>query len=181
MTTLAISVKSGFSQQALIDRYKLGSNCVKEQCIALSQFFRNIAGGIDSAAITVNTGSADPVAATATIPLASCTTDTVTIGTVTLTGSAAPANQNEFDTSGGSDTADAAALASCINAHTTLSTFLTASSALGVVTITAKVPGVIGNQIALAETGTTITLSGAFMAGGTGGATGTATAYSAGL
>jgi phage tail sheath gpL-like len=181
MTTLAISLRSELSQQGLIDRYKLGSGNVREQCVALSDLFRSIAGGITAASFVVNTSATNPVEATATITLNNCTTDTVTIGTVTLTGSAAPANQNEFDTSGGSNTLDAAALATCINAHTTLSTFLTASSANAVVTITAKVPGVIGNQIPLSETGATITVSGAFFTGGTGGATGTATSYSAGI
>jgi phage tail sheath gpL-like len=120
------------------------------------------------------------VAASATITLASCATDTVTIGGITFTGSATPSGDVQFETDG-DDTADAAALAAKINAHPTLSAVVGASSNLGVVTVTAKVKGVVGNFITLSETGSTITVSGSALAGGTGGPSGSATTYSFGL
>jgi hypothetical protein len=76
---------------------------------------------------------------------------TVTIGNQTLTGkTAAPSGQNQF-LCGVSATADALALKNCINAHSTLSQYMLATSALGVVTITMIGPalGVIGNQFKL--------------------------------
>lgn len=71
-----------------------------------------------------------------------------------------------------SNTATAAAVAAAINAsvNTLVSGHVTATSALGVVTVTAKNPGVSGNAVTLSasKTGTgTITASGARLTGGT--------------
>lgn len=76
-----------------------------------------------------------------------------------------------------SDTASAAALAAAINAsaNTLVAPFVTASSALGVVTITAKNLGVQGNTITLAATGTGATASGARLTGGVDGTANTVT------
>lgn len=83
-------------------------------------------------------------AATGTITLSShVATDTVTVGTVTLTCDTDYAE-------GGDDTETADNLATAINAHATLGALVIASADTGVVTLTAKVPGLIGNQIALA-------------------------------
>lgn len=62
---------------------------------------------------------------------------TVTIGNVVLTGkTSSPSGQAQF-LCGVSATADAAALVAIINAHTTLSTWVSAGSVAGVVTLTA--------------------------------------------
>lgn len=138
-----------------------------------------LASGNEKGSVYAQSGSANPVAASGTITLASCATDTVTIGGITFTGSSTPSGDVQFETDG-DDTADAAALAAKINAHPTLSQIVSATSALGVVTVTARQRGVIGNFITLAETGTTITISGSALAGGTGGATNAASTYAFG-
>jgi phage tail sheath gpL-like len=69
---------------------------------------------------------------------------------------------------GTSDTASAAALAVAINADATIKGFVYATSAAGVVTLTALVPGVAGNRITLVASGTGVTASGATLASGTG-------------
>ncbi len=56
---------------------------------------------------------------------------------VTLTASAAPTGDSQWDI-GGDDTADAAALVVVINAHPLLSRFVVATSSAGVVTLTAR-------------------------------------------
>jgi hypothetical protein len=68
-----------------------------------------------------------------------------------------------------SDTATAAALATAINAsaNALVSDHVTATSAAGVVTITAIQPGRSGNAITLAASGTGATASGARLTGGT--------------
>lgn len=66
-----------------------------------------------------------------------------------------------------SDTASAAALAVAINADATVKGFVTATSALGVVTVTAIAPGTIGNSMSLVASGTNVTASGARLTGGT--------------
>lgn len=152
-----------------------------EAVVGLSSFFDACVGGLEHASIDLQyTDGTAPVAASATITLASCATDTVTIGGITFTGSGSPTGDVQFETDG-DDTADAAALAAKINAHPTLSKVVTATSALGVVTVTCRIKGVVGNFITLAETGTTITISAAALAGGTGGAQSTAVTYSCGL
>lgn len=69
---------------------------------------------------------------------------------------------------GTSDTATAAALAAAINAsaNALVNGHVTATSALGVVTITAINPGVTGNAITLSATGTGATASGARLTSG---------------
>lgn len=180
MGSLVITVKSEQSQAYLQQFYQLSSTRPKEQAAALAELFRGAAGGVKPLSVDVQTGNAAPVAASGTITLASCVTDTVTIGGVTFTGSASPSGEEEFETDG-DDTADAAALAAKINAHSTLSKIVSATSALGVVTVTCLVKGVVGNFITLAETGTTITVSGPALQGGTGGVMEAAVNYNLGI
>ena len=180
MSSLVLTLKSELTQAHLQQRFQLETGRPKEQVAALQDLLNRLAGGLESGSLDVQTGSADPVAASGTITLASCATDTVTIGGVTFTGSGSPTGDEQFETDG-DDTADAAALAAKINAHPTLSQVVSATSALGVVTVTARVKGVVGNFITLSETGSTITVSAAALAGGTGGVTEAAVSYSLGL
>ena len=134
----------------------------------------NLLKGLNSGAILgelyASGSTANPVGASATATLVSCVSDTITVGKTTFTGTATPTTVLHFQTTV-SDTADAAALAAAINAHTDTSKIVYATSALGVVTIIALQKGLLGNHIALSVTGTTITVTGAgFLAGGTGGA-----------
>lgn len=79
--------------------------------------------------------------------------ETLAIGGVTLTARAAPANEAEFLV-GGTLAASATNLRACINAHSTLSQLVVASGTAGAVVVTARLPGVVGNGIAVAETQT---------------------------
>ncbi len=130
---------------------------------------KGITNGAIKATVDVSGSSTDPVAASGTLTLASVAADeTAVIGGVTFTAKASPSGEAQFDQSG-DDTADAASLAAKINAHSTLSKVVSASSALGVVTITALQKGIIGNFITIVgDTG--ITASAATLANGTGGA-----------
>lgn len=137
----------------------------------------NIISGLNIGALIgdmyVSGSAVDPVSASATATLVSCATDTITVGKTTFTGTGSPTTALHFETDG-DDTADAAALAAAINAHTDTSKIVYATSAAGVVTITAHSKGLLGNHIAFSETGTTITCTGSgYLAGGTGGASAT--------
>ena len=181
MGSLVLTLKTDETQARLQQDFQIDTGKGKEACLALSEHFRKVAGGITRAAVDVQTGSADPVAASGTFTLSSVPEDdAVTIGTVTLTAKASPAGENQWSQAG-TDTADATALAAAINAHSVLSLVVTASSAAAVVTVTSKIKGVVGNQIPISETGSSITASGAFLTGGTGGATEAATSYSVGI
>jgi len=94
--------------------------------------------------------------------------DTVTInGLQYLAVAGAKANNAQFSVDG-TDTVDAADLADSINNDVRAGTIgdVSATSSLGVVTITTDVLGTAGNAVTLAETGTTITISGATLSGG---------------
>lgn len=141
----------------------------------LNQLINLLSGvniGAVQATVDVQSSSSDPVAASGTLTLTSAiATDAVTIGKTTLTASSTPANENQWEIDGASDTLDAASLAAAINAHSALSLIVTATSASNVVTITAKQKGVIGNYIALSSANATIVASATYLASGAGGAT----------
>lgn len=181
MSTLQIMVNAEEAQAFLVQTLKLETGKPKEQALALSAYFKELATGIKSASVQVSTGASNPVAASGTFTLSSVPeNDTVVIGGVTLTAKASPANENEWSQAG-TNAADATALATVINAHSVLSLVVSASAASNVVTVTSKVPGLIGNRIAITETGTSITASGALLTGGTGGGSDTAVTYSLGI
>lgn len=100
--------------------------------------------------------------------------ETVTINGVAFTAKASGATGNQFNI-GGTVTATAAALTAAINASTTagIASVIEASSALGVVTVTCKVPGLVGNAIVVAESMSNFAWAGAAtkLASGTDGTT----------
>lgn len=102
--------------------------------------------------------------ATGTITCASVAdADTATVAGVVLTAKTSASAATEW-TRGGTDTADALALVACINANCTT---VTATSALGVVTIRAVASGTGGNAITLATSNNTrLAKSGTTLANG---------------
>lgn len=181
MSSLVITVNAEETQSYLQQTVKEESGRPKEEVLALSQYFKELAIGTKSASVDVATGSANPVAASGTFTLASVPADdTVIIGGVTLTAKASPANENQWSQAG-TNAQDAASLAAVINAHSVLSLSVVATSSQAVVTVTSKVKGTIGNHIPIAETGTSITASGAFLTGGTGGGNDSVVTYSLGI
>lgn len=127
----------------------------ERMCTRVSEWLVALAGGVREGSVTF---SSNDVAATGTLTLSSASG---TVGgiingvTVTVTAS-------------GGDTATAAALAAAINAsaNALVSGSVIATSALGVVTLTARQAGPSGNAITLAATGTGVTASGARLTGG---------------
>ena len=85
--------------------------------------------------------------------------DSVTVGTTTLTFKSADPGENEVLI--GADLA-----ATLDNLIAALPDSVTGSKSSGVVTVTAKTAGTAGNSIALAKSGTDITVSGATLSGG---------------
>lgn len=127
----------------------------------LAMHFEALAGGTRQGSVSILTNGGTGVAASGTITMA---TSSGTVGAVIngVTVSVTWAT---------SDTASSAALAAAINASVNplVQPFVSATSALGVTTITAKTKGTAGNAITLAATGTNVTASGARLTGGTDG------------
>jgi len=124
-------------------------------------------GAIGNAVLASVNPVITPATATATL-LGVGVGDTVTInGNLYTAVSGTKANNEQFDIDG-DDTADALDLVDSINNDVRVGTLgiVTASSALGVVTLTSDQSGSAGNATTLAKTGTTITISGAVFTGG---------------
>ena len=135
----------------------------------LASYVDGLAGGSRNGKLDIQVNGGSAVAATGTITITHANlsaTDTVTIGGVVFTARASGATGNEFNI-GADATADAAALVVAINASSDTDYKYTASSALGVVTITADVKGKIGNCIGLATSdATAFAVSAATLASG---------------
>jgi hypothetical protein len=271
-STIQITCKSELTQALLQQQLQLDSSKPREAARALQELFHKAAGGVQPLNVKVQTGGAEPVAASATFTtVSSVATDAITIGPSTLTFTSTPATEadvevdvpsakafasatdistvtgiitesahgyvtgdvGQLSTSGAlptgfsastdyfvlkvsdnayrlcsslanaqagifitptavgtgnqtftltANTYKAAKLAAAVNAHSVLSTFVVATYAANVVTVTCRVPGVVGNMIAISETGNTITASGSgYLAGGTGGATDAGVSYNLGI
>jgi len=134
-----------------------------------------IANGKLPGKIDLSASATDAVAATGTFTLVSAiATDAVTIGKTTFTFTSTPTSNTatavDVEVDGASDTADAAALAAAINSNALgVAPYVYATSALGVVTLTSRIPGVIGNLINISSADATITASATYLANGTGG------------
>lgn len=129
-----------------------------------NKIFNRVAARAASAVVTIY-AVAEGTSGNA-FTLASSDGATLAVSGATLANGAAASN-NTFDFAG-SNTTTAASLAAAINASTTTAVKqVSATSALAVTTITAKVGGVAGNAITLTQVGGTITLTGAgFLASG---------------
>lgn len=127
-----------------------------------------INGGYLNASVSeIPSGTAVQASGTATLNSV-VATNTLVVGNQTLTAHASTQDGTHFVV-GVSDTATAANLATCINANTTLSKIVVATSAANVVTIISLQPGVLANQLPLADGGSgNFAVSGSTLAGGVG-------------
>jgi hypothetical protein len=171
MATLNLTIKTSKDpsvfKQASQDRTNL---------VNLINLLSGFAVGANQGTVDVQSSSADPVAASASIAITHANVtnnDTTTILNTVITA-ATSGNGTTSWTIGANATADAIALAACINANTTLNKQVVASIAVaGTVTLTALQKGVCGNGFALATSDATAFGLTAF-ASGAGGATDTA-------
>lgn len=115
--------------------------------LKLVDFMKKTCSGAHPSAVQTKIGG---VKATGTVTLSAfANADTFTINGVVFTGKTAAPGANEF-LLGADDTSAAAAAVIVINANTTLDGMVIATSALGVITLTALVPGELGNAVTLA-------------------------------
>lgn len=123
----------------------------------LWQFIRAIVAGTYRGTGFVYRGHAAKASGTATVA-SGAGTETITINGVAITATWTTSDAN---------TASLLAAAVNASANALVAGVVTATSALGVVTITAVQPGSTGNAITLAASGTGMTPSGARLTGGT--------------
>lgn len=117
--------------------------------LELGKYMRSLAAGLQSADLDLHVGA---VQATGLVSFSGLPSndEILTIANVVFTAKSSGATGNQFNI-GGSATITAANLAAAINASANLSGIVTASSAAGVVTLTAVVPGKAGNGLQLSE------------------------------
>lgn len=133
----------------------------------IRDFFKKCVSGAHPATIQTKINA---VKASGTITFSSiANNDTITVAGTVFTAKTSGATGNQFNL-GADDTAAAAAAVIAINASTENDGLVIATSALGVVTITALVPGELGNLIGLAISAHG-SVSAALCAGGTNGDT----------
>lgn len=131
-------------------------------------FFNGVGGGLEPCSVEQVTSATALVRASGTLTVASISAnDTCVINGTTLTAKASPSGAAEF-LSTGTDTVVAAAVAACINANSSFTGLVTATSSGAVVTVSAAQKGVMGNCITLVGTATRFAASVARLAGGTG-------------
>lgn len=171
--------------KADVNDYVKDTTDPRGECKALSTLFSSLASGAISGSVIVQKSSAASVSASGTVTLTYASTannDTVTIAGVTLTCvTGTPSGYTQFKKETDA-TKTASNMVTAINNLTTLNKYVRATSALGVVTVSANQAGVVGNLITLATSnGTGFAVSAAALAGGTGGAVEAQTTYSRGL
>lgn len=134
----------------------------------MAALLNGVTGAVDQHRSYVRTIIASACAsATVTCTQASAVdnTDTCTIGGTVLSVKAEPSGTAEF-AKGSTNAEFAENLMDCINGNATLAKLVRATRASNVVTITALVPGPVGNLITLAEAGNGMVISGATLASG---------------
>lgn len=135
--------------------------------LKLNDYMKKCVSGANNATVQTKINA---VKATGTITLSShVATNTVTVNGITFTCVASGATGAQYNV-GADDTETAVNLAAALNANTTLDGMVVATSALGVVTLTALVPGELGNAVTLVISANG-SVSAARMAGGTNGTT----------
>lgn len=120
-------------------------------------YFAGILGGQYRATIIASIGTVQ-ASATMTSTGSASAGETFSLCNVTFTARASGATGNEFNVSGTVAT-QAANIAAAINASSNLTGKVTATAALGVVTITAVVPGLSGNGLQFSESLTNVTIT----------------------
>lgn len=167
MATLKLLASCGQSANTMAAFYQRPVSAEHADVQAIAQFFEQMGSGTLTQPSVIVSIEDNAVPASGTFTFASIVaTNTMTINGVVFTCVASGATGNQFNV-GASDTAAAANAAAAINASVTtlIAGYVTATSALGVVTVTSVSRGKAGNQVTIVG-GSNVTASGARLTGG---------------
>jgi hypothetical protein len=129
-----------------------------------ADYIAGLCGGNYMALLSFQVGAVQAAGLLTVSAGGSANNETCTVCNVTLTGKTSSTANNEFTVSATAAT-QATNMAACINASTSLAGKVTATAALGVVTITSVVPGLVGNGLQLSA-GTLANVAATAFAGG---------------
>ena len=172
MSSIQITVQTEKDVASLVKP----SGQMKENVKRALNIVNGVQSGVLKGVIHLSASTASPAAATGTFTLATViATDAVVIGKTTFTFTSTPTSNTatavDVEVDGADDAADAAALAAAINANALgAAKYVYATSADGVVTLTSRFVGEIGNLINISSPDVTITASAAYLSDGAGGA-----------
>lgn len=171
MASLVITVNTEMSAQTLVDELTWSSS-PRVTLTRCAEFLQAIGSGHYNGGVTIGIGSSDPVRASGTLTVVNASlnaTDTVTVAGQVLTCVASNPAANQF-VKGATGTDTATNLAAAINASSAAGARVSATSAAAVVTVSANQAGTVGNLLGLVSSGAGVTVSGANLASGAGGA-----------
>lgn len=180
MATLCLLVRT----ERLDNAEKFAKSGQHRRCLTNAGIYlKGLASGALLGTVDVYTDDTDPVAASIDVTLdfsAFTDGDTITIGGVTFTAKSSGATGDQFDI----DTDDATTaenFKAAVNASSSINEIIAATRSAAVVTLTALLKGEIGNFLTVADSvsgGTPFSYTGSALAGGTGGALGSAETFS---
>lgn len=155
MATTTLVITHGTEQLGTIQNRLKRQSGTLNACNVLAKFFRGLAGGVYSGKFVIGVGSGSAVSAVGTVAPAQAS---ITAGDILYVGSIGFVATNGAVTPGDAtfdmrtDTASVCtSIAAQVNAHATLTGVVSASATATTVTITAKLPGTVGNHITLAK------------------------------
>lgn len=133
----------------------------------LLDYLTGLAGGSRSATITANSGAVRGTAVLTVSAGGSVNAETMVLAGVTFTAVTSGATGNQFNISATAAT-QAASMVSAFNASADLAGIVSSSNVLGVITLTADVPGKLGNALVVTESLTNVAVTTSFATAATG-------------
>lgn len=126
------------------------TNGRQESAISLANFVSALPAGVNPSLVSINVGAVQAVGTITQTSTGAANNETLTVAGVTFTAKTSGATGNQWNRS---DTVATSAtnLAAAINASADVNIYVSATSLLGVVTVTVTQPGVLGNLVAITE------------------------------
>jgi hypothetical protein len=134
--------------------------------IELENFLGGLAGGNRQALLACSFGSVQASGNFTQTSTGAANDETLVVAGVTFTAKTSGATGNQWNRNN-NVSISAANLAAALNASASVNIYVIASASLGVVTVKALQPGVLGNLVVINESCANTTVSGATLTGGT--------------
>lgn len=134
---------------------------------AFRNYWKRLAHGDSCGTFSFYTGAAKGTAVVTVSAGGSMADETMVVCGVTFTAKASGATGNQFNISATAAT-QATNMVTAFNASTDLTGIVTAANALGVITLSAAVPGKIGNALVVTESLTNVAVTTSFASAATG-------------
>lgn len=169
MAQSSIVLTHGFTKQQLLDQLRIVATDPEFSIRRLTAWLRGQAGGTFSQnlVLRLNIGAVAGSAVLTVSSTGSVNNETMVLAGVTFTAKTSGATGNQFNISA-TPTTQAANMVAAFNASADLAGIVTASNVAGVITLTAVVPGIVGNALVVTESLTNVAVTTSFATAATG-------------